>query len=105
MVHAGCVFVADIHLTKTWMSGSLESVPWNACVHRLDLGLYSYLKSFGGIVSETKLTAREKSPVPEAQRRFEPVTLHHTRQPAQLTTDWAISAPTQIDQNVVITYV
>ena len=30
------------------MSGSFESVQWNACVHRLDLGLYTHLKEFGG---------------------------------------------------------
>ena len=30
------------------MSGSFESVQWNACVHRLDLGLYSHLKEFSG---------------------------------------------------------
>ena len=38
VVHAGCVFVAGIHPSRTWMSGSLESVQWNACEHRLDLG-------------------------------------------------------------------
>ena len=43
MVCAGCVFVAGIHPSRTWTSGSLESVRWNACVHRLDLGLYSSL--------------------------------------------------------------
>ena len=46
MVHTGCVFVAGIHPSRTWMSGSLESVWWNACVHRLDLGLYSHPKEF-----------------------------------------------------------
>ena len=30
------------------MSGSFESMRWNACVHRLDLGLYSHLKEFLG---------------------------------------------------------
>ena len=30
------------------MSGSFESVRWNASVHRLDLGLYSHPKEFGG---------------------------------------------------------
>ena len=29
-------------------SGSFESVRWNACVHRLDLGLYFHLKEFLG---------------------------------------------------------
>ena len=28
------------------MSGSFESVQWNACVYKLDLGLYSHRKEF-----------------------------------------------------------
>ena len=28
------------------MSGSVETMRWNACVHRLDLGLNSYPKEF-----------------------------------------------------------
>ena len=28
------------------MSGSFHSVRWNACAHRLDLGLYSHPKEF-----------------------------------------------------------
>ena len=42
-MHAGCVYVAVIHLSRTWMSGSFESMWWNACVHRLDHGLYPHL--------------------------------------------------------------
>ena len=34
------------------MSGSFESVRWNACEHRLDLGLYSHPKESGGMESE-----------------------------------------------------
>ena len=41
-MHIGCVFVAGIYLSRTWMSGSFESVWRNAYVHRLDLGLYSH---------------------------------------------------------------
>ena len=48
MVHAGCVFVSGNHPFRTWMSGSFESMQWNACVHRLDLGLYSHPKEFLG---------------------------------------------------------
>ena len=45
----GVFFVAGIHPSRTWTSGSFESVWWNrACVHRLDLGLYSHLKEFLG---------------------------------------------------------
>ena len=58
MVHAGCVFVAGIHLSMTWMSRSSESMWWNACLHRLDLCLYSHPK-------EPMLTPRVKSPLPK----------------------------------------
>ena len=44
----GVFFVAGIHPSRTWTSGSFESVRWNACVHRLDLGLYSHPKEFLG---------------------------------------------------------
>ena len=60
MVHAGCDFVASIHPSRKWMSGSLESVRGNACVHRLDLSLYLIRKRYGGMESETMLTPREK---------------------------------------------
>ena len=56
------VFVASIHLSRTWMSGFCESAWWNACVHRLDL-------------------YRKNTP----QRRIEPTTLHQARQQAQHT--------------------
>ena len=66
MVRAGCVFVAGIHPSRTWTSGSIESVRWNVCVHRLDLGLYSHPKEFlGGMEFEPMLTPREKSPLLE----------------------------------------
>ena len=45
-MHAVCVFVAGIHQSRTWISGSFESVWWNACVHRVDLSLYSHPKEF-----------------------------------------------------------
>ena len=41
------------------MSGSLESVRWNARVHRLDLGLYSHPKELEVMESESILTPRE----------------------------------------------
>ena len=66
MVRAGCVFVAGIHPSRTWTSGSFESMRWNACMHRLDLGLYSHPKEFfWGMEFEPMLTPREKSPLPE----------------------------------------
>ena len=90
MVHAGCVFVASIHPSRTWMSGSFESMQWNACVLRLDLGLYSHPKE--GVFSRPVLTPREKSPLSEAQRRIRPTMLHHTGQRAQHTTNWTLPA-------------
>ena len=55
-------------------------------MHRLDLGLYSHPKEFGGngvrthVNSKGKIpSTRKKSP----QRRIEPTTLHPTRQWAQ----------------------
>ena len=53
------------------LRGSFESIHWNACVHRLDLGLNSHPKEFLGKQSE------EKSPPPEDQRRIKPMTVHH----------------------------
>ena len=60
MVHAGCVFVAGIHScrSRTWMSGSFESVRWNACVHRLDLSLYSHPKEFLGNGVKTHVSSK-----------------------------------------------
>ena len=92
MVRAGCVFVAGIHPSTTWTSGSFESVRWNACVHRLDLGLYSHPKEFWGngvwthVNSKGKIPSTGKCP----QRRIEPAMLW-TASPS--TTNWAIPAP------------
>ena len=62
MVHAGCVFVAGIHLSRTWMPGSFDFMGWNACAYKLDLGLYSHPKELGnGVKSKPMVTPREKS--------------------------------------------
>ena len=63
MVRAGCVFVAGIHTSRTWTSGSFESVLWNACVHRLDLGLYSHPKDFWGEWSLNPCQLQRKNPL------------------------------------------
>ena len=57
-----CVFVAGIHLSRTRMSASFESVRWNACVYRLDLGLYSRPKEFGGNGVRTHVNSKGKIP-------------------------------------------
>ena len=47
------------------MSGSFESVRWNACIHRLDLGLYSHPKEFWGSGVRTHVSSKGKIPLPE----------------------------------------
>ena len=89
-VHAGCGFVAGIHLPSTWMSGSFESVQWNACMHRLDLSLSYHLEEFLGNGVIIYVNTKGKSPLLEVQRRIEPTTLHHAGLQAQHTTHWAI---------------
>ena len=59
---AGCVFVASIHPSRTGTSGSFESVRWNACVHRLDLGLHSLLLEFWGNGVRTCVNSKGKIP-------------------------------------------
>ena len=55
------------------MSGSFESMRWNACVHTLDLGLYSHPKEFLGNGVRTHVNLFWKS---SPQGRIEPTTLH-----------------------------
>ena len=54
-----------------------EHVRWNACVHRLDLGLYSHAKEFLGNGVRTHVNSKGKSPLLEVHRRVEPALLHH----------------------------
>ena len=44
------------------MSGSFESVRWNACVHKLDLGLYCHTKEFWGNGVRTQVNSKGKIP-------------------------------------------
>ena len=68
--------------------------PCDACVHRLDLVLYSHLKEFwrwggGGRLSPNPCYLQEKSPLyckNSSWRRVEPMTLHQAGQRAQHTT-------------------
>ena len=62
MVHAGRVFIAGIHLSSTWTSESFESVRWNACEHRLDLGLYSHPAEFMGNGVRNHVNSKGKIP-------------------------------------------
>ena len=45
------------------MSGSFESVQWNACVHRLEIGLYSHPKEFWRNGVRTHVNFQGKSPI------------------------------------------
>ena len=45
-----------------WMSGSFESMRWNACVHRLDLGLFSHPKEILGDGVRTHVNSKGKVP-------------------------------------------
>ena len=78
MVRAGCVFVASIHPSRTWTSGSFELVRWNACVHRLDLSLYCHPKKFLGEWSFNPCLLQGKNPLyrkmsPEEDRTHDAV--------------------------------
>ena len=42
------------------MPGSFESVRWNPCVHRLDPGLFSHPKEFGGNGVRTHVNSKRK---------------------------------------------
>ena len=42
------------------MSGSFESMQWNACMYTLDLGLYSHPKEFGGNGVKTHVNSMGK---------------------------------------------
>ena len=45
------------------MSGSLESLRWDVCVHRLDLGLYSHPKEFRWNGTRTHVSSKGKNPL------------------------------------------
>ena len=92
MVRAGCVFVAGIHPSRTWTSGSFGSVRRNACMHRLDLGLYSHPKEFWGNGVWTHVNSKGKIPSTGwcPQRSIEPATLWQRAQalPTELFRSW-----------------
>ena len=59
------------------MSGSFESVRWNACVHRLNFGLYSHPKEFLGNGvrihnNKSMITQSEKFPLRRLRRGLNP---------------------------------
>ena len=66
------------------MSGPFESVQWNACVHRLDLSLYSHLKVFEGKESEPMVTQGKDPRYLNVRGGLNP---QHAGQQAQHTTN------------------
>ena len=48
--------------SRTWISGSFESMRWNACVHRVDLSLYSHPKEFLGNEVRNHVSSKRKIP-------------------------------------------
>ena len=62
------------------MSGSLESMRWNACVHRLDPSVHSHPKEFLGNRVRTHVNSKGKIPSHGGSEEFEPATLHHAGQ-------------------------
>ena len=95
MEHAGYVFVASIHPSRSWMSGSFKSVLCNARARRQDLGLYSHSKEFWGKGVRTHVHSKGKIPSTggsEEDRTRNAASLK-TGQRAQHTMDWTIPAP------------
>ena len=64
MVHVGDIFAACIHLSRTWMSGSFESVRWNASAQTRPRSIHSSENNFGGMEPDPMLTLKEKSILP-----------------------------------------
>ena len=65
MVHAGCVYVADIRPSWAWTSRSVETMQRNACMHRIGLDLYSDPKELEEIWVSTfnnKCTRKNSQP-------------------------------------------
>ena len=58
----GVFLFASIHPSRTQMSGPFVSVSWNACVHRLGLGLHSHPKQFLGNGVQTHINSKGKIP-------------------------------------------
>ena len=89
-------FFAGIHPSRTYTSGSFQSVRWNARMHRLDLGLYSHPKEFWESGVRTHVNSKGNIPSTgkkKNSRKIEPTTLHHAGQRAQHTANELSSPP------------
>ena len=85
MVHAGCVFVAGIHPFRARTSGSFESVRRNACVHWIDLGLYSHPKEFwrNGVRTQVNSKGKILSTGSSEEDRSHDAVSHRTASPTR----------------------
>ena len=89
-LHGWCMLgeflLLAFHLSRTWMSGSFESVRWNyVCVHRLDLSLYSHPQEFLRNGVRTHVNCKGKIPSVRKispEKRMELTTLHQAGQGA-----------------------
>ena len=80
------------------MSGLFECVRWNACVHKLDLGLYSHPREFLGNGVRTHVNSMGKFSLygkNSPQRTIEPMPLHHAATASPTHYQRAIPAPEQ----------
>ena len=87
-----CLFLLPAFTCLGHECQDLLSVRWNACGHRLDLGLYSHPKEFWGNGVRThgkNFLYRKNSP----QRSIEPTALHQAEQRAQHTTNKLFQPP------------
>ena len=96
MVCAGCVFVAGIHPSRTWTSGSFESMRWNACMHRLGRGLYSHPKEFWG--NGVRTHADSKAKIPSTGKKFFPEG-NQTHSAASSSRAWNSSRTREFSRN------
>ena len=93
-LHGWCMlgvgfFASNSTVSRAWMSGSFEYMQWNACVHTLDLILYSP-KEFLGNRVRTDVKSKGKNSLYGNNfppRRIKPTTLHQAGQQAQHTTN------------------
>ena len=88
------------------MSGSLESVRWNACVHRLDLDLCSQSKEFLENGVRTHVDSKGKKSTPPEKKISEEDRTHDaasSRTASPTHYQRAIPAPGRIETNLFST--
>ena len=74
------------------MSGTFESLQWNACVHRLDIGLYSYSKEFFENGVRTHVNSKGQIPFTSSSEEDRTHDTSSRRTVAQHTSDLSYSS-------------